>query len=386
MVAAHDPASGAIHELASWSYPLFRAAFLVCLGWMLFGGVLFFWRRAKVDYHAALGAGPLVHYRAVMTSAFSAWTLTLAAFTTYAFLLIAPGAFGGVGRGRDALPVLAFLAPAVVLLWPLDRAPMTCLGQRGAFQMRRAFVKDLLLPVLATPFTLPTFARTLLADVLCSMPKLFADVHYALCLGGAAISGLSAEDPSFNGMCSSAHRPYRRASFALQCIPLTMRALQSLRALPGAPRKARWRHVANAGKYSLSLCLIFSPVRSQTWLALALVSTGINSFWDVWFDWGLPRSRRRFPRWCYFGAVFTNLVARCGWAIYVSPDQHIVQQHVVLMLGCLEMCRRFQWLLFRVEHECVKLEAEAPHSYSRTGEDEAARYELAPQKDGGRPV
>ena len=62
---------------------------------------------------------------------------------------------------------------------------------------------------------------------------------------------------------------------------------------------------------------------------------------------------------------------RLGWAVYVSPDQQIVQQHVVLLLGVAEVVRRFMWAALRVENESLKHERTDPalhhlHSWGGT--------------------
>ena len=68
MVASYDPGAGGIHEICGWPYPLFRSAFLLCLCALLYGGVLFAWRRAKVDYRGALDVGDAVTYSGVLAS------------------------------------------------------------------------------------------------------------------------------------------------------------------------------------------------------------------------------------------------------------------------------------------------------------------------------
>ena len=75
-------------------------------------------------------------------------------------------------------------------------------------------------------------------------------------------------------------------------------------------------------------------------------------------DWGLASGRhRRFHAWFYPVAVAANGLLRLGWAVYISPDQVIVEQHVILLLGVAEVSRRFLWALLRVENEAAKMEA-----------------------------
>ena len=192
-----------------------------------------------------------------------------------------------------------------------------------------------------------TFARTFVADVLCSMPKIFADAQY-----GFAIV--------FD--CDTDSATYIHIGYVLAFLPFVVRLNQSLRAAfddAAHRRKNCW----NAGKYSLQIALVAESIRAQhsvPWFALALTSTLCNFFWDVHMDWGLPRQHKRFPAWFYPSAVASNFVLRLGWAVYVSPDQKVVAQHVILLLGVAEVFRRFQWAALRVENEALKMGA-APH-------------------------
>ena len=49
MIFAYDPRSGAIHELAASYYAVFRASFLLCFWFLLWGVALFVWKRHGVD-------------------------------------------------------------------------------------------------------------------------------------------------------------------------------------------------------------------------------------------------------------------------------------------------------------------------------------------------
>ena len=67
----------------------------------------------------------------------------------------------------------------------------------------------------------------------------------------------------------------------------------------------------------------------------------------------LLRPVRVFPDSIYFSAIFLNFLARLGWAIYISPGQQIVAQNTTLVLGAVELYRRAQWALLRVEWEQI---------------------------------
>ena len=66
------------------------------------------------------------------------------------------------------------------------------------------------------------------------------------------------------------------------------------------------------------------------------------------------RPERRFPSGFYRFALVSNAFARLGWAVYVSPHQTVVAQQLVLLLGVVELLRRFQWTLLRVEWEGIR--------------------------------
>ena len=348
MVASYSPTAGAISVICGWPYPLYRAAFLASLCGLLYGAVVFAWRRNSVDFRRALHLSPAVTYQAILSYSYACFVIVFACFVLFALLLLAPDAVPGARKFRNTLPLIAFMAPFLVAAWPKDRAPGACLATPGAAGARRALALELVGPVLVSPFSKVTFARTFVADVLCSMPKIFADAQY-----GFAIV--------FD--CDTESATYIHVGYVLAFLPFVVRLNQSLRAAFDDAAH-RQKNCWNAGKYSLQIALVAESIRAQhsvPWFALALTSTLCNFFWDVHMDWGLPRQHKRFPAWFYPSAVASNFVLRLGWAVYVSPDQKVVAQHVILMLGVAEVFRRFQWAALRVENEALKMGAAAPH-------------------------
>ena len=104
-------------------------------------------------------------------------------------------------------------------------------------------------------------------------------------------------------------------------------------------------------------------------------------------DWGLRpwavpgcwphRARRDFvyPAWAYYAAGTTNGLARLTWALYISPGQQVVQQHVILLLGCLELLRRAQWALLRLEWEQHRLNRKADEAAASACEATARAWQ-----------
>jgi hypothetical protein len=79
-------------------------------------------------------------------------------------------------------PALSFLLPLFVFFCPYDSLTRPFFGaiKRG-YQQRMGMVRDLGAVVLS-PLSKPTFLRTFIADIMCSMPKIFTDLQYTMCI------------------------------------------------------------------------------------------------------------------------------------------------------------------------------------------------------------
>ena len=80
-------------------------------------------------------------------------------------------------------------------------------------------------------------------------------------------------------------------------------------------------------------------------------------------DWGLGnlksanfllRDDLNYAPYLYYIAILCDLVMRLGWALVISPEQPYLQQHFVLMLGVIELVRRFLWSIIRIEWEWLR--------------------------------
>tara|TARA_B110001452_G_scaffold261377_1_gene260109 strand:+ start:1803 stop:2054 length:252 start_codon:yes stop_codon:yes gene_type:complete len=69
-------------------------------------------------------------------------------------------------------------------------------------------------------------------------------------------------------------------------------------------------------------------------------------------------------------------VARLTWALYISPGQQVVEQHVILVMGCIELLRRAQWALLRLEWEHHCCDAKARAEAEKEAEAEAFNRQL----------
>lgn len=347
MFAASDPSTGVIFEITAWSYPLFRGSFLLSFAALGYGAAMFVWKRHGIAYNEIFGLSDDVKYKAILDNAYSTLIIVFGCFCFYVGALFAPY----MTRKCDLFPVLAFASPFAMLAWPFDRAPILFLPHSGSVSMRLGLMSNYVLPALASPFSKPTFGRCFVADVMTSMPKLFADLHYAICI----VLRLSTISPCFHAV-----------NAAVLFIPFLIRLFQSLRLTIS---KKSPQHALNSLKYASALLLAFSSVAksqehpffkgipwSTIWLVLSIYCTAFNYFWDIVMDWGLFEKDRifLFSRSAYLWAAISNFIARLGWAVYVSPDQDVVREHVILLAGAAEIARRFQWAIFKVEHEHVQ--------------------------------
>ena len=96
----------------------------------------------------------------------------------------------------------------------------------------------------------------------------------------------------------------------------------------------------------------------------------------------LLRPVRVFPDSIYFGAIGLNCLARLSWAIYISPGQQIVAQNTTLLLGAVELYRRAQWALLRVEWEQISRSWRAAKESEVCAGRQAESIERMPSADG----
>ena len=177
--------------------------FHVTLFFTLYGADLFIWRRAAIDYKSILGVSPHHSYREsssipycysyiyvvfwaaeyVIRGSASMAYIVFCCFLMY--VLTITGMLSDVGQ-VDSLkhlwPALAVFLPVLLFICPTDRIVTPCFGsQSRGYQQRLGFIRNAL-AVMGTPFTETTFLRSFIADIFCSMPKIFNDMEYTACL------------------------------------------------------------------------------------------------------------------------------------------------------------------------------------------------------------
>ena len=382
VVASQDPQSAA-DELSGLYYPLFRGIFLFTWFGVMYGVLLFLWKRTGVDYATLLGVPSSSHnYHAVIRSSFTLASVNFACFVIY-FLTLAID----LTPDKNWWPALALLGTLLYVGWPIDILP----EWRDASQ--RAALARTIIRVLCAPFSTASFGHTFVADIFCSMPKCFSDVLYVTCIyytGDVWAHGeWQPETKTWSGgesmTCTPTNEGYQFALIVLSVLPFWLRLMQCVR---GWYESGATRHIANGIKYTSSITVIalsYTSGRSFAWLAFSIISTLYALLWDIIVDWGLgprrlrsfvhgeaaapynsvedawllrPSGKRVFSTWVYYMAIVVNTLCRLGWAVYISNNSKVIAQHMTLVLGAVELYRRAQWALLRVEWEQIKRAAE----------------------------
>jgi len=179
-------------------------------------------------------------------------------------------------------------------------------------------------------------------------------------------------DPGSSEICSS---NILYVGPIIVALPLWFRLAQCLRQYYDSYNKMK---LLNALKYAMGICVVvtgsFHPklrrhgeIREPgegiraAWITSVVVATCYAFVWDCTQDFGLwdpkngmLRAVRIYPqRWVYYALMVSNLGLRFMWTMYLTYEDERVNQRVVPLLMILEIYRRFQWSIFRIEWEEV---------------------------------
>ena len=157
----------------------------------------------------------------------------------------------------------------------------------------------------------------------------------------------------------------------LLSLPAFLRLLQCLRRFNDSKYTARL-HLINGGKYASAILYYFFYINYRyhgsgrtkdlaIWCVFGCLYSLYTSSWDIIMDWSLLRRHARYP-WLrnelvfesywpfYYWAMFSNVILRFGWIIYLLPGPASSLLRIVI-IAILEMLRRFQWNFLRLENE-----------------------------------
>ncbi|KAL1510925.1 hypothetical protein AB1Y20_005754 [Prymnesium parvum] len=340
-------ASSAILEFSGEYYPLYRALFLVCLFGALHGICLFIWKRSGINYRTMLSVPHAHNYHSVIRASFTIMTVAFCSFVLYALTITVD-----FTPNRHVWPALAISLSLLYLIAPWDWMAI------WADRVQRYNLVCAIGKVLITPAYPTTFGLNFIADIVTSMPKVFVDILFTTCIyatGEVFFAESSLRLGTASLTCSDQNFHFYVGRILLSVFPFWIRLLQCIRLLVDSREV---KHLANAFKYLSSMTLVFLGIVAQNsaaWLAFAVITTVYTFIWDVIMDWGHGTAALRsyYPAWCYYAAIPINALGRIGLVILISPNLDIQHQHIVLLLGMLEMLRRAQWALFRLEWEQI---------------------------------
>jgi EXS family len=292
---------------------------------------------------------------------------------------------GGLADGNFPIgmfPLLAFVALLALVFVPrVPPYPSTRLSfGRLLYEVAVAIV---------WPFYGVTFAHVVLADALTSASLTLFQLELIGCF---FFTGNFVET-SFADGCGAGSRHAIYARPIMYSLPFWIRFVQCVhRAWHTRQHGVRsWQHsshLVNAGKYLSSLAVVVtsalmngfgSSFWSIAWFVCIVVKTLYCYVWDIMMDWDLghwpakradanrrrasPATVHRFPpllrrhriypwTWAYYVAIVTNFFMRASWAIAISVQG--VPPNWGMLMALVEIARRAQWLVFRVENEYLQ--------------------------------
>eukprot|EP00045_Choanoeca_perplexa_P007825 m.72000 g.72000 ORF g.72000 m.72000 type:complete len:483 (+) comp14235_c0_seq1:85-1533(+) len=241
-----------------------------------------------------------------------------------------------------------------------------------------------------SPLTEVHFRLVLLTDALTSAMDLVGGLSYSVChftTSSWLSTRIDQANSASSDLCGRDSRFGLWGTPILTCVPFWLRLVQCLclyRLALQHKREgwARWQHIANASKYLISILAVWnmaalkldnyyehdeSEVTWKHWHTSAYLLVGIRTLyvyvWDIRMDWALARgaSTPRFlrnrllfrPIYAYYIAMGSNLVARFVWILTIDA--------LWCYAGCsglfafIEVFRRGQWFIYRLEHEQLKV-------------------------------
>lgn len=353
-----------IKFLVNTSYPIWSMLVMFAFYGALWAMNMFVWSGANINYMFILELDPYNHYSymTIFHDAALCMVIIFSSFTLYLMDIV------GIFTVQQILHIpwhhglfhlLIFVTFLLITLCPFNY-----------FRLRtRKSLGKTLIEVLGCAFIVPRFRHTFVADILTSMPKLLANFSYALChyLSGDWYDTVGNPLTSCSGFDNV-------ASNVIHFIPYGIRLIQCIRMY--FHTKDRW-HLANAGKYascvgSTAVSVYYGTTDGDnTWFVLMMITATWSAlyayWWDVHKDWGLgqwdvvenPGLRRelmfRERKWVYYWAILSDLALRFGWMVTTllpgTSAHKVVSAEVTLVFSALELFRRAQWSVFRLENE-----------------------------------
>ena len=251
----------------------------------------------------------------------------------------------------DVISLIAFFAFLGVWFIPLHVMYLTI----------RKEVLFVVLHIIAAPLGKVEFVHFYTGDVITSLAKPLTDLYRSFCF----ISS-SAWMHMESGKCDNENY----GLYLMSVLPYWWRFLQCLNRY--YVTKQWFPHIVNAGKYASGLIAISLSYFHATsnaseslliYVVVYVVATVYLFTWDILMDFGFRRffraegrKQKLFPNYYYYYIFTSNLLLRYAWFLTVIPSSMITNPYlqvelILLIASLLEIFRRAQWTLFRVENE-----------------------------------
>mmetsp|Transcript_17783 Transcript_17783/g.24763 ORF Transcript_17783/g.24763 Transcript_17783/m.24763 type:complete len:701 (-) Transcript_17783:238-2340(-) len=320
-------------------------AMLILMTWC-WGVDMYFWTKYRVNYVFIFGFNARQHKRyPYILGAASIFTVVwLFSLSFYIIGATQPRGFGWVGKIPFALHPLILIFISLVLFIQFQI--------NSKWWLLRTVFK-----IVTAPFHKIQFQDFFVGDQLVSIAIVLYDFEYSLCF-------LLYDAWMDTDICTKANTWTRPL---IASLPSIWRFLQALRRYRDTNDT---RHLWNSGKYFTAICVaICSTLRANVsdkflslWLVAIITSTLYANYWDIFQDWGLGNTENKYLRpkllyaypTVYYTAIATNFAMRLMWTLTISPDSlHLIGDPFILplVLACVEIIRRAQWNIFRLENE-----------------------------------
>ncbi len=226
------------------------------------------------------------------------------------------------------------------------------------FTFRKALIITLLKNIFPIGSQSVRFRDFIFGDTLTSLTRPLSSLVLSICLLGCQ----SCREENKMGICNRNILP----AFIITLLPYIFRFNQCLNRWYYT--RMKWPHMFNAIKYAsgiantaMSWCYAMNKDLFVEFLVIGTIANSYMLFWDIYVDWNLGRLSSKnfflrdnivYPKSMYYFAIVTDSVLRFTWLTSIPGwDFGLHDEIKIFILSILEVYRRTQWALFRIENE-----------------------------------
>jgi len=330
----------------------------VWLVWM-WGVDAFLWDKERINYRFMLKLNLQKHYRYQQLFK-EASILTFLWLLLFGLYVMSQTSFGALGDFE--MPI--YVTPLILVIGSSALFLKTQFSSK--FWLLKRSVK-----IVGSPFFKVELPDFFVADQFASLVVMFIDLQYTVCF---FFYDMWKDESEI--VCPSV-QPYITPFIA--ALPYWWRFLQCLRRFYDGGDQ--WQ-LANAGKYMSSIGIVMSsslraletlgvlpgfPTWTVLWVVTIAIGTTYTYSWDIKKDWSLGANPKHifqpkkfvrvntvYPyKWYYF-AMASNLILRLTWTLTISASFGDIFNFALALpsiIAVLELIRRAQWNIFRLENE-----------------------------------